>query len=335
MCLLWLIIIFTYGCHAIAPWTTCVIKQAESGQELYEFKKILDNKDTIDDFTQLICSWNAQRPAKGYLRFKVRVRDQTTKRWLDWHPMYEWGASTQRSFFDCKALSSYHHVRLEMAKNRTADGFHIVIEPMHGAQLGCIKQLAISLSRLDLFEHEMITKEYTKLKPIHIKPVPLLSQMKLPHVDYEVLCSPSATWMLTSYLLGTALDPIHFANSVYDHGLAAYGSWPFNTAHAFEAADHQYPFHVERLHSFKELHAQLDKGIPVVVSVRGTIRGAPKSYPGGHLLLVVGYNPIQKHVICHDPAALHQHAVLKHYPLKNFLRAWERSYRLSYIAQGS
>jgi hypothetical protein len=76
----------------------------------------------------------------------------------------------------------------------------------------------------------------------------------------------------------------------------------------------------------------LKQRVPVVVSVRGSIIGAPKEYNNGHLLLVVGYNAAGHTIVCHDPAAPTDEETLKEYPADSFMKAWDCSRRLSYIA---
>lgn len=143
---------------------------------------------------------------------------------------------------------------------------------------------------------------------------------------------PTSCTMLTSYVLNRVVDPLDFARNSFDAGLDKYGSWPFNVAHAYECAQGEAHFCVARLSSFAGLHNHLKKGIPVVVSVRGAIEGAPRVYHNGHLLLVVGYDNKSKEVICHDPAAATANATVQRYALKHFLAAWERSHRLAYMA---
>jgi hypothetical protein len=85
--------------------------------------------------------------------------------------------------------------------------------------------------------------------------------------------------------------------------------------------------------SFKQLHTQLMNGAPVIVSVRGFLRGAPKSYDNGHLLVVVGWDAQQREVICNDPAHKTDGEVRVQYGIADFLAAWERSRRLSYLIE--
>ena len=86
-----------------------------------------------------------------------------------------------------------------------------------------------------------------------------------------------------------------------------------------------------RLNSFAQLHASLQRKTPVIVSVRGWLGGAPKVYENGHLMVVVGWDAHKRQVICHDPAAKKVSQVVHAYAIRDFLAAWERSRRLSYV----
>jgi hypothetical protein len=109
-----------------------------------------------------------------------------------------------------------------------------------------------------------------------------------------------------------------------------YGSWPFNVSHLFEVLNGFAYAWVQRFDSFTDLHKQLLQNIPVVVSVRGALPGALKSFPHGHLLVVVGFDARTNEVICHDPACYTVHQVEKKYSLSHFIAAWENSRRLGY-----
>jgi hypothetical protein len=296
-------------------------------------------KAGVPKFSQLIFSWNALRPIKGHYSFWVRVRDSVTKKWYKWHQMAHWGTdykgkSIQRSFQSNSAYGTkYLYVRLELPKGRLADGFSIKIKAHNNASIKHIKNITVNTCNLRLFSSEAYAAAIKLLPSIYIKGVPRKSQMALKHPQCEVLCSPTSTTMLISHLLKVNVDPRHVAQGVYDAGLGAYGSWPFNTAHAFELSKSRVFFHVQRLDSFKTLHSYLSRGIPVVVSVRGPLRGAALPYASGHLLLVVGYNRRFKKVLCQDPAFKKDAATAVAYDLTDFLLSWERSNRLAYVAR--
>ncbi len=305
----------------------------ESEQELNKQKRSLAfAKTDLPVFTQLVFSWNAFRPEQGHFTFFAQVRNAATKKWSKWHHMITWGAHEQKSFkTQPDGNSSYHHVRLESAQDVVADAFAIKLASSDGADISLIKSFAVNVSNFNEFNAE---KEFQMalLTSVHIKGVPQISQFELEHPRNDGLCSPTSCTMLTSYLLAQQIDPIDFAEKSHDRGLGNYGSWPFNLAHAFELSGGKILFAVARLNSFKNLHDHLCKGIPVVVSVRGHLHGAPKVYHNGHLLVVVGYDNKTREVICHDPAVADSKLSKMRYELKNFMQAWERSHRLAYLA---
>lgn len=313
------------------PWTWHYHKvlqnERPSGKEKNE---LLFSKVGIPPFNQLLFSWNAFRPRKSHYSFFVQVRDAATKKWGSWHKMIDWGHGLQRSYSTLSdGTSRYFHVRLETEGSRMADAFKIKIGTSSG-DFSNIKSVTINTSNMNRFEPESIA--YHKLPSVHITDVPALSQIALLHEKCRMMCSPTSCSMLLGYLTKKDIDPLAYAECSFDQGLNVYGSWPFNTAHAFELSEGTFQFYVARLHSFVQLHKNLMKGIPVVVSVRGDIVGAPKAYNNGHLLVVVGFDAKKGVVICHDPAEPLDHQTVKSYPVSSFVRAWERSRRLSYIA---
>ena len=50
-------------------------------------------------------------------------------------------------------------------------------------------------------------------------------------------------------------------------------------------------------------------------------------------MVIVGWDNNTREVLCHDPACESHEMVFKRYPLEDFLRAWECSHRLAYIAE--
>ncbi len=319
-----------------STWTWAYTKKFSS-QELKSIKQrahLVFSKTDIAQFTQLIFSWNAFRPEKGHYAFHAQVRDATSKEWGAWHKMMEWGANVQRSFTSkIGDWTQYFHVRLETGTQRLADGFRLKIEIVNGADFSQFRGFSVSVSDFTKFNSEIGAKGSDSWPSIHLGGVPQKSQMLLEHPRCGDMCSPTSSSMLTSYLLMQYVDPLDFAQKAYDSGLNAYGSWPFNTAHAFERCNGTFYFSTRRFASFAALLQHLKQDIPVVVSVRGYLRGAPKAYPKGHLLVVVGFDAQTREVICHDPAFHGDENIKIRYPLDVFLAAWERSHRLAYVAE--
>jgi hypothetical protein len=295
-------------------------------------QELIITKQDIPAFSQLILSWNAFR-VQGYYSFLVQARDARTKRWYPWHRMMEWGNTVQCSYISTTAAeTNYYHVRLEIPKGTLADAFRIKVEVHEGADLLLLKGLFISVSDFGKFEPES-HDTYNALKSFVIKGVPQQSQRILNHPRADHLCCPTSTSMLLGFLKGAYIDPVLFAEKSYDLGLDSFGSWPFAIAHAFEYSKGSITFCVARLNSFADLYHHMIQGIPVVVSVRGDLKGAIKSYPHGHLLVVIGWDAHTKKVICHDPAFVGDDQTLVAYDAAAFLAAWERSHRLAYLAE--
>jgi hypothetical protein len=292
-----------------------------------------EQREQIEPFSQLIFSWNATRPERGYFTFSAQVRDATTKQWGPWHMMMDWGADRQRSYAQkTPLLSSYYHVRLELNHEHFADGFRIRIDAHDGASLTQLKTLFVCASDFTKFRPEGLDA-VTSLESVHVSDVPHISQFLVEHEHKDSLCSPTSVTMLARFVTGQKIEVSDVARQVFDDGLKAYGSWPFNTAHLFELISQTGCVATCRLNSFTHLHAHLQRGMPVIVSVRGWLRGAPKIYENGHLLVVVGWDAQKKQIICHDPAAKKIGHVMRHYDITDFLAAWERSRRLAYVLE--
>lgn len=339
------IMIAIFVCHLMetcavggAPvWTTVYTKEISAQDtRVYRQKDVMMfARSSVLPFTQLIFSWNAVRPKKGYFSFLVTARDARTKKWSEWYTMMDWGAGIQRSYDSESAgqATEYHHVRLEIPSGKKADAFQIKIVPHEGASLAGMRAVFVNAIDHHQFVSEIDDPAIARLPSVRIANIPRYSQMKIDHEDASRMCSPTSSSMLVSMLCGISMDPLLFARDAYDDGLKTYGNWQFNTAHAFEVCRGLFTFHVERLASFATVHEFLKSGTPVVVSVRGSLPGAPKVYESGHLLIVVGYDRAHEKVLCHDPAFVKTTDVAVAYKLADFLRAWERSRRLAYIAR--
>lgn len=317
--------------HDIWSWVYHKIVPPSERIHFKNKQTLLFGHSDVPEFTQLIFAWNAFRPEKGHFSFWVQARNAGSKEWGKWHKMIDWGATVQCSYTSpSDGHTQYLHVRLETEASKFADGFRIKVMPHDGASLDYIHGVAASVANFTLFKPEPIDKHFKQLSSVRITQVPQISQLALKTPHKERICSPTSCTMLVRFLLKEHVDPLEFADGVFDTGLNAYGSWPFNTAHAFERSAGSMWFLPVRLNSFQELHHQLNRGLPVVVSVRGRILRAPKPYPQGHLLVVVGFDARRQEVICHDPAFSHNSKTVQRYAVGEFIRAWERSFRLAY-----
>jgi len=300
--------------------------ESNSKKEVLRFEK-----KNIDPFSQLIFSWNSFRPKKGHFTFYIKSRDAVTKKWGTWHKMTQWGANIQKSCFSSDQKTKYMYVRLESVCKNLLDGFRLKIDVQKGADLGLLRGFFVCTSDFNKFSCEKIGKNLYNLPSVKLSHVAKKSQRALDHPDSARLCSPTSCSMLSEFFSQHFVDPVDFAKKSFDQGLNAYGSWPFNVAHAFEICKGGALFYTSRLNSFAELHKKLIQKVPVVVSVRGYIEGAQKNYKHGHLMVVIGWDAKKREVLCHDPAFYSDKDVFVKYNIASFLRAWERSRRLVYI----
>ena len=333
--LFWCVAVQAENNHAwtSVAWTWLFSKQfseVEQQQAVTRDQLVLSKYD-VPRFTQLLFSFNAKR--QGTLSFYVSVQDAKSGIWSRWFRALDWGTSIQQSYKDASiGQTSYHHVRLEIPSGQYASAFRVKVAPKEGARLSQVKALYVCVCNKEHFEHEY-AKQVLKGRPtVILNDVPAQSQMELAHERANHMCSPTSTSMLVGFLLGQTVKPLDFAVQVYDTGLDSFGSWPFNTAHAYECCP-THAFWVMRLPSFVDLYNRVAQGIPVVVSVRGPLQGAAKAYESGHLLVVMGIDTKHKKVLCHDPAFESDDRTAVSYDVQDFINAWERSHRLAYIAE--
>ena len=326
--------IFSGSLRAEKPWS-CVYQYifSEEDEENYEGKHhFIYKKNSVMPFTQLIFSWNSNRPEDGSFLFKLRVRDAATKKWDTWHKVATWGVE-QKSFFSRGTYSTFHYSRLEMEKGCLADGFEIEVDGEGDATIDLIKGIFIAVSNQSEFVPEPYNDRGRGLRSCKVKRAVKKSQMMIDHPRANALCSPTSVSMMVQTLQKRFVDPLSVAQHVYDPSLNIFGNWAFNMAHAFELGRDNLFFYAMRPSSFDEIHKKLRKNFPVAVSIRGPIKGGYTPYKNGHLLVVVGWDAHHNKVICFDPASHELNGVRIEYDIHDFIPAWERSRRLTYMPE--
>lgn len=264
-------------------------------------------------FDELICSWNGLRPRFSTWTFWVRIEED------EWLKYAEWGPNFQRTFHSKGRFSESYQDTI--VTNRLCTTFQIRVE---GAELEKLQELRPFTCSMRAFPPPLSP---SPLPSVFLSQVPFQSQRVLSHPRHKDLCSPTATTTALRYLLRQFVDPVDFADRVRDHGFDIYGNWILNIAEAFHRL--RSPCYVTRLPSFAALHAKLQEGKPVVVSVKGPLPGAPLPYQSGHLLCVVGYEG--EKVYCIDSAFSDNESTYVSYPLADFLAAWGLRRHLAYV----
>ena len=274
-------------------------------------------------FDELILSWNCPRPAQGALLFSISVLTQ------EWSPFFSyalWGWSTQKSFsFENTEVFAYQDI--VRIKSGRATGFKIKIEALEGAKLTEIG-LHVCCSLLAGFKRDSVRGIYFSTSTL---PIPCQSQMALSHPRNQSMCSPTSTAAVVTFLTRRSISPLGFAHAVYDHGFDIYGNWALNVAQAASHLGTAWQCWVERLSGFDGLLAKLKQGLPLVVSVKGDLPGAPVPYQAGHLIAIRGYDLGREKVLCMDPAYPKDEETYVEYDLADFLPAWEARQYLAYV----
>lgn len=281
-------------------------------------------EEGLAGFNELILSWNAKLPEQGGFKFYLSVKKEE---WSPWFLYSAWGASGRESFKNESDGILVYQDALEVLGDEKARGFRVKIEAEGGADLR-------EVFALHAYTNSDRKKESAfrdlLLDPIALD-VPKRSQMALDHVRNAHLCSPTSTSAVVSYFLHTPVDPVTFAEKVWDGGFDIYGNWVFNVALASSYLQEPFRCWVERLGSFEEIYERLKKATPVVVSVRGPLKGSASAYASGHLLIVRGFDADGQRVLVMDPAFPTDEETYVSYDLKDFMEAWERRGRIAYI----
>lgn len=282
-------------------------------------------EEKVPPFDELFLSWNGERPTDGLYRFYIKVK---TDEWSPWFLYATWGKGAQGGCIDTidEIPIRVSYDALEILQDLKGIGFQIKVEGEGGAYLQKIDSLHVYTNG-DLKE----PSDLDKLAPISL-PVEGLSQMEILHPRADDLCSPTSTVAALRFLTrNQAIDPLHFAKGVWDETYDIFGNWVLNIAEGWRWLGKRWGIWVERLSGFSSLHRKLEMGTPVVVSVRGPLPGGAFPYEGGHLLVVRGYDPLNKRVLCMDPAFRTAGETLVDYDIEDFMKAWGRRGQIAYV----
>lgn len=283
-------------------------------------------ENRLSPFDELIVSWSAARPQKGHYAIAVSL---LTNEWSPWLDYAHWGSAGQFTFSQGNGACQTFQDIIDVLNGEKATGFKVRIKAEAGATLEHFRMVHSSLSNSK--EHT-ISQGKGLFDEIHLK-VPGLSQMRIPHERHRSFCSPTSMTSVINYLCpALQLSPLSFAEHVKDTAFDIYGNWIFNTAQASHLLGADWNCFAARLTSFDQILEQLQKGYPVIVSVKGPLEGSAEHYESGHLMVIIGYNGQMVH--CMDPAFSSNEQTHVSYALEDFLSAWSRRRGLAYLIKG-
>ena len=286
-------------------------------------------KQDISSFKELLISWNAIRPKQGHYSIYVRVN---TGIWSPWLLYAIWGSNFQKGGISTQKNIPVHvdQDTVKILQGELGHGFQIKIIAENGADISHLKSIHVCSSS---FNATFSIPKNLQTSPSYLLKVKGLSQMALKDERKNRLCSPTSTTAIVRFLnKDNSLNPIEFAENVWDASFDIFGNWVFNVAEAYHQINNAfYSCWVERLTSFQTILDSLKKGVPVIISIRGPLSGSPLFYKNGHLLAIIGFNSKTKKVICMDPAFNKDEETQVEYKLDDLIKAWERRQYVSYI----
>jgi hypothetical protein len=298
------------------------LSDKEKGSSLFIWEE-----DTQTPFDELVISWNALRPRQGNYLIQVCVK---TTEWSPWFDYAFWSSDDQYTFKHQSPdiFVQVYQDAVEILEGKKATAFKIRVLAKNDATLSNFNRLHIS--SIDRSTHSVDAPTFENVF-INLD-VAGLSQMALLDERCKRLCSPTSTTAVIHFLSSSSIpNPLSFADSIVDSAFDIYGNWILNVAQASHHLQKPWKCYVTRLSSFDQVIHQLQKGHPVVVSVKGPLKGGATPYESGHLLIVKGYDSDKKEVFCMDPAFSADELTLVKYDLNDFLTAWRRRQGLAYL----
>lgn len=283
-------------------------------------------EENLEPFKELILSWNGRRPVEGSFHFYVCLK---TDQWSPWLHYATWGNEGQTSFdfLYSEASVKVYQDAVEVLDGQKATGFQIKVVCEGGANLRELHGLHVYTNS----DQDSAQEPLEALGSVFLE-VPGLSQMVLKHIRHKHLCSPTSTTAVVRYLSHSShVDPIDFAENVWDKGFDIYGNWVFNVAQASHHLGPGWFSWVERLSGFQDIYQSLMQGVPVIVSVKSPLPGSAQVYSQGHLIVITGYDALSQKIMCMDPAFAKDDETHAAYDLIDFLQAWGRRGKIAYM----
>ncbi len=283
---------------------------------------------TPHPFSEVLPSWNIEAPTGSGFLVELRVKSGDT--WSPYLAVGEWGrlerdttqvtkwtgGSVEIDYY--RANSPHRELQYRVTLLGTAltksspgrSGF-----PIHRIALALTNSTGIPLGGDDPPAPRPKRSTWTRRLS-----VPYRSQKtEDPKIAHRI-CSPTSVAMLLAYH-GRNVPTARVAERIFDGRHDIYGNWPRAVQGAFSFG---VPGYVARFGSWREVEQSIANDQPLVISIRtkdGELAGAPHAYPGGHLLVVTGFDG-DENVHVNDPAAADAASGRTTYLRPELERAW-------------
>lgn len=276
-----------------------------------------------------VLSWNALAPEGGTVTFQLRAK--IGKRWTPWYTMGVWGdGGSARSVAGQEDRSGKVDVDTLVLKEGAREWqYRLTKDNPRGGRLPFVSSVSLAVKDGKTYQKG----DGEKGKVVHPLTIPAISQFETSKAEHHEelakrICSPSSSAMVLRSLGAKVPSVTDYALGVYDPASDMFGNWPLNTAGIYRELARTRPpesvaTYVRWYETFDELLENVERGVPVIVSIKfkeGELDGAPIPTPG-HLVVVRGAD--EKHVYVNDPAAASNSTVPRRYKRVQFINAWK------------
>ena len=248
--------------------------------------------ETGQGFDNLIVSWNAKAPAGSFLNIYAKARIGGA--WTKWYTMAIWnreGCKQHRT--SVKGQKDEHgNVDCDTLKlKKPADAFKVKVELASddGASYPALKFLAVNV-----VDSKLLVTEAAPLKQVWGTEIDVPALCQISVEGGRGWCSATSTAMLLSFWSKELNRPelktgvTESAKNCHDESWNGTGNWPFNTA--FAGSFDGIRAYVTRFTSVSQIERWIEKGIPVIVSLKSTwLRHEESDTDPGHLMVIRGF----------------------------------------------
>lgn len=273
----------------------------------------------LGKFKRIIASWNCNTSESTYV--EVFVSFCKDENWSMWFSYGKWSNNGFNKGSISKQEDDLGKINVDVIN--VLDGvsdkikFKVVLERKDS------KTQSPSLRRIVVSTYHDFTESKLKSNDIDIE-VPMISQMKIPGIG-AIICSPvSLSMVINNY--GYSKEPFDVAQSCFDNGAGIYGNWVYNVAYASEIGFKSY---VRFCETPDVIVDYISSGKPLVASIKTKdikeLKGAPQTYPSGHLIVIRGFsNKDKTKIIVNDPASKEVENVKRYYEFSDFIKVWNK-----------
>ena len=313
-------LLFFYSETLLSETYRHLLSDSEKGENTI----VWEETDTLS-FDELILCWNAPRTENGDYAFFVSLRQNG-----EWSPFLyygDWGVRGQMLTGESASFAKTGRGSATATKGQ-CDGFRIeVASPNNLLEM---ERLWVSTAHLAAFKPPLSPPP--ALEPILLENVPRQSTYTLRLPRYWDMTMVAAMLSAIGHLGKTNVDIEDFASRIMDGDFECYDFWPLHAAEAYHRLAGAYQVHVERLPDFSALHSCLLKGTPVLVDIQGTPQnGLMWPHYRSHILLVIGYDPLNRKVHCLDPIFPGDKSTSIAYGVDDFIRLWAKRQNIACI----